>query len=141
MPLVTRQKVRPWWAVAAVVGLVYSWIAAGARPFTTPENVMVAIPIVVALVLGARRRGERVEPEPTVPMDPFERGTAVWVALLAALIGWELLALFSSPREEHPTLSSVADTIMSVHIGRAAMFALWLAAGAALALARPQGRR
>jgi hypothetical protein len=140
MPLVTRQKLRPWWAVAAVVGLVYSWIAAGARPFTTPENVMVAIPIAIALVLGARRGGEPAELTVTIPVGE-ERGTIVWVALLAALVGWELVALFSSPREDHPTLSSVADTIMSVHIGRAAVFALWLAAGAALALDRPRDRR
>ncbi len=75
-------------------------------------------------------------PERTPAADPAQRGTAVWVMLLAVLIGWELLALFSSPRHDHPTMSSVADTIMSVHVGRAAMFAVWLAAGAGLAMAR-----
>jgi len=95
---------------------------------------------VIALVLGARRG--MVAAELTVTTPPGEeRGTFVWVGLFAALVGWELVALFSSPREDHPTLSSVADTIMSVHIGRAAMFAVWLVAGAALALSRPVGRR
>jgi hypothetical protein len=137
---VTRPQLRPWCVAAVIVGVVYSWIAAGARPFTTPENVLVAIPIAIGLIVGARRGSEPEQLTVTVPVGE-ERGTAVWVALLAVLVGWELAALFSSPREAHPTLSSVADTIMSVHVGRAAMFAVWLAAGAALALFRPRERR
>ena len=42
---------------------------------------------------------------------------------------WELLALFSSPRDDHPTLSSMSDDVMSTHPGRALTFALWLLVG------------
>ena len=49
--------------------------------------------------------------------------------MVALAVGWELVALFSSPREEHPTLSTITDEIMSVHPGRALVFALWLALG------------
>ena len=31
--------------------------------------------------------------------------------------------------EEHPTLSTITDEIMSVHPGRALVFALWLTLG------------
>ena len=44
-------------------------------------------------------------------------------------VGWELLAYFSIPRDDHPTLSVIADEIMSVHVGRALMFLLWLVLG------------
>ena len=137
----TGVRRRQWWVVAVVVVLVYSWIAAEARPFTMPENVMVAIPAVIALVLGARRGTERPPLPGAMGGERPHRGTVVWVALLGALVAWELVALFSSPRHDHPTLSSVADTIMSVHVGRTAMFALWLVGAAALALSRPRARR
>ena len=32
-------------------------------------------------------------------------------------------------RADHPTLSVIADDIMSVHVGRALMFLLWLTLG------------
>jgi hypothetical protein len=59
----------------------------------------------------------------------------VWAALLLAIAAWELLAFFSSPRRDHPTLSSIADRIMSVHAGRALVFAAWLALGATIGAA------
>ena len=53
----------------------------------------------------------------------------MWLVLVALAVGWELAALFSSPRADHPTLSTITDEIMSVHPGRALVFALWLALG------------
>jgi hypothetical protein len=38
-------------------GAVYSWVAAGFRPFTTPEEVLVAVPAVAALVTAAWMSG------------------------------------------------------------------------------------
>ena len=52
---------------------------------------------------------------------------AVWLALVVCTVGWELLAYFGTPRHDHPTLSVIADEIMSVHPGRALVFFLWLA--------------
>jgi len=113
--------------VAAVVAgaLAYSWIASGLRPFTHPEAVAVAIPIIVAgiatLRLGRRARDAAV-PE-------SRRGTWVWRGLLGAFLVWELISYRSSPRVDYPTVSSIADAIMSTHPGRFAMFAVWLAVG------------
>ena len=121
--------------VGVAVGLVYSWIAAGLLPFTKPEELAVAVPVLPVVVLALCWKG----PAPTEVAGepaPAQRGTAVWVVLLGALVAWELAAYASTPRDDHPTLSSIADTIMSTHPGRAVIFALWLVLGAALAFGR-----
>jgi hypothetical protein len=125
--------------VLGTVALIgYAWLVAGLRPFTGPENVLVAVPIVVVAVFAARR--SRSGPAPAGRSVPAGHGAAVWVGLLGAVVAWELVALFSSPRDDHPTLSSIADRIMSVHVGRAFVVVLWLAIGVALAR-RPLSRR
>ena len=119
--------------VTIVVALGYAWIAAGLRPFTTPENLLVAVPIIGVGLLAARRGRAGSERPVLVDTPSRRRGSAVWVTLAVGFAAWELNALFSSPRGNHPTLSSIADWIMSVHSGRAALFLCWLALGAALA--------
>lgn len=128
-------------AGAIVVGLVYAWIAAGLRPFTYPEDLAVALPVIPVLVATLFWRATP-PPESSPATKPTERATVVWVALLVALVAWELAAYASTPRDDHPTLSSIADSIMSTHPGRTFVFALWLALGAALAFGRARkGRR
>jgi hypothetical protein len=44
--------------VGAFALIVYAWVVAGLRPFTDPENILVALPILAVLVLtpvGGRR--------------------------------------------------------------------------------------
>jgi hypothetical protein len=122
-------------AVVAVVAIiVYAWIAAGLRPFTEPENVLVALPMIPVLILAARRGRGAPDAAPGRSGRGIARqGGLVWLAWLLAVAGWELIALFSSPRDDHPTLSSIADRIMSTHPGRTTIFVVWLALGAALA--------
>jgi hypothetical protein len=134
----TEAPPRPWLLVAtAAAVLAYAWIAAGLRPFTSPEELLVALPVIPVVILTARRGQPAAGAvHPSAARD----GTIVWVGLVVALVGWELAALFSSPRSEHPTMSSITDRIMSVHVGRAGVFVLWLVLGGALAL-RPRGRR
>jgi hypothetical protein len=109
-------------AVAAALG--YSWVASGLRPFTHPQAVAVSIPLVVAGVV-LLRSGPRAGDAAEAP----RRGWWVWVALFAVLMASELISYRLSPRIDHPTLSSIADAIMSTHPGRFAMFAAWLAVG------------
>jgi hypothetical protein len=52
--------------------------------------------------------------------------------LAAAAVAWQLAAYWSSPRAAHPTLSVIADEIMSVRAGRAFVFLCWLAVGGVL---------
>jgi len=119
----TRPVRRVRWALVAVIGgvLGYSWIASGLRPFTHPEAVAVAIPLVLAGI--ALLRMHAADGEIT------RRGTWVWGTLAAALVTWELVSYRLAPRVDHPTLSSIADSAMSTHPGRFLMFAAWLGVG------------
>jgi hypothetical protein len=112
-----------WRVVVVVAALAYSWVASGLRPFTHPEAVAVSIPLVAAGIALLRSR-----PAPGDAAAP-RRGLSVWAALFAALMAWEIVQFFAKPRSEHPTLSSIADAVMSTHPGRFAMFAIWLAVG------------
>ena len=105
---------------------MYSWVAAGLRPFTIGEEVMVAIPALV--VFAAAWRPTRPPP----PVRSSRASVALWLGLVILAVGWELFAFFSSPRDDHPTLSVITDEIMSVHAGRAV--ALLVVAHARLAL-------
>jgi hypothetical protein len=138
-----RQTVRPsrspggiLWSsltrfVLVLAGIAYVWVASGLRPFTDPTDAAVAFPILFVLALFWRRSRFGTHSD-------FARGRArvidivVWLGLLGLLCAWELFALFSRSRYEHPTVSSIADDLMSVHVGRAGMFAGWLALGWAL---------
>jgi hypothetical protein len=119
----THRAPRVSWRAAAAVAaaLAYSWIASGLRPFTYPEAVAVAVPLVVGGLAVLRMRPGTG--------SPTRRGTWVWVALFLALLAWELISYRLSPRVDHPTLSSIADWAMSAHLGRFGMFAAWLGAG------------
>jgi hypothetical protein len=114
--------------LVVAVALVYAWIASGLRAFTHPETVAVSIPLAVAgiAILRSRRRldAARAAGEPVT-----RRGTWVWVTLLVLLLGWELVSYRLSPRVDHPTLSSIADAIMSYRLGRFVVFVAWLATG------------
>ena len=128
-----------WLIASAVAGLVaYSWIAAGFRPFTLAEEVMVAIPAVLVFA-AAWRSSRRTEPR---VVDRSPRWSAgVWLGLVVVAFTWELSAFFSGPRVDHPTLSVIADEVMSVHPGRALVFLLWLALGWLLVARRPAAGR
>jgi len=122
----------PWWTVAGAIALAgYAWVVAGLRPFTDPENVLVALPILAVVVLAARQG--RSTSDPTNRSARARHGAVVWLGLVSAIAAWELIALFSSPRDDHPTMSSIADWIMSVRVGRTVLVIVWLALGVALA--------
>jgi hypothetical protein len=119
------------WSVALVVVAfgVYAWVAAGLRPFTVGEEVMVALP---ALLVFAGACWPRPATKRPVVIRSTRGSTAAWLALVGLALGWELFAYFSSPRQQHPTLSVIADEVMSVHPGRAAVFLAWLSLGGLL---------
>jgi hypothetical protein len=124
-----RGSRRVSWRVVAVAAIVvaalgYSWVASGLRPFTHPEAVAVSIPLVVSGIAVLRSRPGGRDAAQVRP-----RGLWVWAALFAALMAWELISFALKPRADHPTLSSIADAVMSTHPGRFAMFAAWLAVG------------
>jgi hypothetical protein len=110
-------------SILLVVG--YSWLATGLRAFTIPVDVAVGVPTLILLGLSWHRsRLGRVEAD-----RPPRSSLMVWAALLGALALWELIAYVASPRQDHPTLSSISDDITSGHPARAVVFALWLVLG------------
>jgi hypothetical protein len=121
--------------VAAVIG-AYCWFATDLRPFTIPIDAAVAVPalIVATLVWRPQRPGTSMAEERNAAK---RRDAAPWAVLFGLLTAFEVAAYFSSPRRDHPTLSSIADSLMNTHPGRAAEFALWLLLGWALFLRRP----
>jgi len=119
---------RPTWA-AALIGPAgaFAWWATSLRPFTGPPLVVVPVGGLAAMALGAWLLPPRT-PAP-VPL----RQLVLWGALAATVAVWQLATFLQHPREEHPTMSSLANTLFESHPARAVAFLLWLAGAAALA--------
>jgi hypothetical protein len=119
-------------AIAVVAVLVWSWFASGVRTFTRPAEVLTFVPAfaVLLLTLWPRSRGTTRSLQRRRNNTPYNpRGLSLWLALLVAVIGWEMFQLFSKPRERHPTISSLLNTLISTHPSRFAGYLLWLIAG------------
>lgn len=110
----------------AVVAYGAAWWIVALPPFSASATVAVLIAGGVAAVVGAVTRPERSPPSGGCTW------IAGWVVLAAAAGGWQLAAWLQQPRDDHPTLSSLANAILDTHPARAAAFVLWLAATFAL---------
>ena len=120
--------------VAVVIG-AYCWFSTDLRPFTVPIDVAVAVPSLIVAALAWGSLGSRTPMAADRKVAKW-RDAAPWALLFGLLTAFEVAAYFSSPRRDHPTLSSIADSLMSTHPGRAAAFAVWLLLGWALLLRR-----
>lgn len=113
-------------AAALVVG--YAWAATGLRPFTLPALVATLGGGLVAIMVGAR-----------LPRRPAPTGRAaapggrVWFALAAAIGVWELQSFLQHPRSQHPTLSSVTNSLLEAQGSRMVALLGWLAGAMLLA--------
>lgn len=135
---VARIAVRRWPVPvgSAAAALAYCWFAAALRPFTAPMDAAIALPTALMAVPAALDRsgpGRR-------RLTPLRQAWP-WVVLTVGLVAVELMAYLSSPRDRHPTLSSMADALMATHAGRAAAMAAWLALGFGLFASRTIGIR
>ncbi|HEX5586912.1 MAG TPA: DUF6186 family protein [Acidimicrobiia bacterium] len=95
-----------------------------------------AIPVVLLIVIAETRRFRSRGTPPartTREMPWFRVAVATWGAIVAAATAWELLALRSSPRSEHPTISSFVESVEQYHVGRIVLFLAWLWLGWVLA--------
>ena len=112
-------------AGAAAVG-AYAWWAVSRPPFSTAATVAVLLAGAAAAGAGALS-GRSRRPARDVP------GWGGWAALAVALALWQLGAYLQHPREDHPTLSSLANALLDSHGARAAAFVVWLLAAVHLA--------
>jgi hypothetical protein len=121
-------------AALIAAAAAYAWWATSLRPFTDPALVVVPAGGVAAMVLGfVLLRPRTAAPAPA-------RGLAVWVGLVTGLAAWQLATFLQHPRDDHPTISSLTNTLFENRPVRALALLLWLAGAAALAR-RPAGRR
>jgi hypothetical protein len=107
------------------VVIVYSWVASGVRTFTHPAELLTGLPIMVvaALLVRGGRGGGSTSQKPA-------RWLAGWAALACAVFAWEMHELFSSPRHDYPTMSSIGDAVLRTsRVTHASAFAVWLAIG------------
>ena len=71
--------------------------------------------------------------EATANAPALRRSIVAWSVTVMALTAWELIALFSHPRADHPTISSLLAAAMEHQVPRFAVYLLWLSFGWAIA--------
>ena len=128
-----RRVSHSWWshpgrqptALAGVVAVAtaYGWWATSLPPFAIITTVAVLAPALALLAIAPSPRRERA----TAPTRA-RRGAVVWAVLLAGLAAWQMLNFKLHPRSEHPTISSMLNSVDS-HPFRLLLFVAWLALG------------
>lgn len=109
----------------AICLLGYAWWAVSLPAFSTTATTAVLLAGAAAVVWGAGKDRRR---RPDVEL----RRAAPW-ALLAVVGGlWQLAAYLQHPRDEHPTLSSLANALLDSHPARSAALVLWIVAASEL---------
>jgi hypothetical protein len=132
--------------VAVAAAAAFSWWEGGLRQFETAGHVGVLAAIALAfLALAVAGRGRQARPSLAWARGPLALrrhlahdrsatvGAAVWTVLVLAVIGWDLNS-FVRQSATVPTLSTIFGHVTSSQPGRTALFAGWLALGAALAV-------
>src|SRR5438067_6542538 len=108
-------------AAAWIVLLVYGWWFTDREPFSPGAFrallVVVAVLIVAAEVHRARRASDARDAA-TRGAPGFRVAVVVWSVLVTALVVWELIALRSLPRADHPTISSLVEGSEHHHLAR-----------------------
>ena len=113
---------------AAAALLAAAWWVVGLRPFSGAATATVLAAGVAAMAWGARS-----PPRPRDQPAVDRRAATGWLLVAGAAAVWELAAFFQRPREDHPTISSLTNTLLDSRPARAGAFVAWLVAAAALA--------
>jgi hypothetical protein len=126
---------RARYGLGIVVVLAYGYWFTDRRPFTGGADLALLVPLLVLVGIAQTRRCRRRHDAPPRTTRPsmFHFAVVVWSGIAAAVLTWELLALRSSPRSQHPTISSFVETVEQHHLGRIVLFVVWLWLGWILA--------
>lgn len=109
------------WGAALLFGLLIS----DARSLTLPATGLVILGG-AGIWLAGKYSPPTSDPE-AAPVTPF--GIGVWAGLFAVLCLWELSAFVIGNNDDHPTLSMLADPVLSFGPTRAVCGVAWLACG------------
>jgi hypothetical protein len=115
----------------AVAG--YAWWATGLRPFTLGSLAAILLPGVALVTTSPNLRtsGPSLASWYAAQRQRFDARSSerwIWVSVVGAIVVWQLVNFFASPRADHPTLSSMLGAIED-HPVRLVLFVLWLALG------------
>jgi hypothetical protein len=116
----------------------YGWWAVGLPPFSAAAAAAVVVAGIAAVIVGATLRpgragASRGAAAPAGPRREGDRSAMPWAVLAALAAAWQLAAYLQHPRDDHPTISSVANAAFGTQAARTAAFVAWLAAAVALA--------
>lgn len=101
--------------------LLYAWWAVSLPPFSGTATAALLLAGGAAVVSGScKPRRQR----PAVDV----RSATPWAVLVALGGLWQLAAYLQHPRDDHPTLSSLANELLDSQPARAAAFVLWIVA-------------
>jgi hypothetical protein len=124
-------------AAVCIVAAGYGWWAVGLPPFSAAATATVVVAGIAAVTVGAALRPGRADASrgaaaPTGRRES-DRSAMPWAVLTAIAAAWQLAAYLQHPRDDHPTISSLANAALGTQPARTAAFVAWLAAAAALA--------
>ena len=108
-----------------VVAIAWSVFATSGEPFSTARLLLVALTGLAVIAAAAGARARHPLPAPTVASG----AVAIWVALIGAVVAFQLANFLHHPRQTYPTISSLLNLVLDSHPLRAGGFALWLALG------------
>jgi hypothetical protein len=114
-----------WRRRAAVIGAIaaYALLAAVFRPLTGAALVAVLVAGTPLCWLGVRRRPRHAE-------SVGRRSAVVWLGLGGLAAAFELGLRLGPNDAAHPTLSTLADPVLSTYPGRVLGYLLWIGSGA-----------
>ncbi len=114
------------WGAITVLAFAYGWWAVSLPAFSGGATVAILGGGAVAILIGTVWRR---------PQEPRGRtdGAGWWLVLVAMAAAWQLFAYLQDPREEHPTLSSLANAVLDSQPARAGAFVLWIVVAVGLA--------
>ena len=123
-----------WQGVFWAAGLALAVGASFTRPFTLAADVVTAVALAIAVGVTTRTiRHDRHEgpaaARVTADRPRWTRWGALWLVLLGAVVAWELYCYTQLPRQQHPTLSALIETLDSTRLGKTVAFAAWLCLG------------
>ncbi|HEV7524061.1 MAG TPA: hypothetical protein VGP92_03810 [Acidimicrobiia bacterium] len=126
------------WGAVWIAVLTYGWWFTERVPFSDGafRALVVAIGVLLAAAVARRFVPSTRAPGPVTSRrgaPGFRTAVALWSAIVVAVVAWELIALGSSPRSDHPTISSFVESVEMHHIGRLVLFAGWIGLGWMLA--------
>lgn len=125
-PFWGQNRARGRWLLASGLLLAYAWWVVSLPPFSGMATIIILITGGTAMVCGGLRRRP-------APRCPPVTGVVPWALLATGAGAWQLAAYLQHPRADHPTLSSLTNTLLDSHPARAVAFVLWLVAAVELA--------